>query len=87
MIAAGDSNVWICHVGDSINYGSFDDFTEIILSSRVDVTHVESVDSLVRCLDQNRCLSSGQILKTIECLSAVGPCHVEQHKESSFLGR
>ena len=44
---------------------------------------MESVDSLVRCLDQNRCLS-GQLLKTVECLSAAGPCQLEHHSSSSL---
>ena len=81
LIAPGDTNVWICHVGDASNYSSFEEFTEKILTSNVTVENAAAQDDLINCLEENHCLS-GNILDTLECLSATGSCQLSHHQDS-----
>ena len=85
LIAEGDQNVWICHVGNTEDYKDFSTFSDTILNSQVDVT-MENNDSLATCLAHFECLA-GNILNTIHCLSSMGPCRLSDHQISSPLGQ
>ena len=84
LIAEGQQNVWICHVGNTEDYDSFATFADTVLESQVEVTF-ENNDSLVACLAHNNCLS-GNILNTIQCLSSLGECRLSDYQTSSPLG-
>ena len=64
VIAAGDQNLWICHVGDMEQYGSFQRFSEAVLGSRVEVS-LRDTDELVQCLRGHGCLS-GNLAHTLQ---------------------
>ena len=64
VIAAGDQNLWICHVGDMEQYGSFQRFSEAVLGSRVEVS-LRDTDDLVQCLRGHGCLS-GHLAHTLQ---------------------
>ena len=85
IIAIGNTNVWICHVGEQSEYGSFDKFVESIAESEVNVVFSET-DSLILCLEKNSCLT-GNILESLNCLKNEGICGLQGYRESSDLAK
>ena len=67
LIAAGQKNVWICHVGDRQNDGDFETFADMMVTSEAAVSW-PPVDSLLHCLDSENCLA-GDLLATVACLA------------------
>merc|ERR1712241_665752 len=67
-VSQGVQNVYICEVGNSALNGSFEEFTNTIVSSEVEVA-VFYNDSLLECLLDNGCLDSTGDL--IGCLLGV----------------
>ena len=79
--------MWICHVGDSQTYNNFSTFTEAVLQSQVRVELArEEEDELAGCLRTENCLG-GDLLRTVGCLSAGGPCSLHSHKQSSAIAQ
>ena len=79
--------MWICHVGDSQTYNNFSTFTLAVLQSQVTVNLArEQEDELVGCLRTENCLG-GDLLRTVGCLSAGGPCSLQNHKHSSTIAQ
>jgi len=67
-VSQGVQNVYICEVGNQGMNGTFEEFTNSVLSSQVQV-NVFYNDSLLECLVDNGCLDSTQNL--IGCLLGV----------------
>ena len=75
--------MWICHLGDTQTYSNFSTFTQTVLQSQVKVDLArEKEDELVGCLRTENCLG-GDLVRTVDCLSAGGPCSLHNLKHSS----
>ena len=85
LIAEGKNNVWICHVSDKNNSGSFDTFVDNVLASVVDIS-TRGTDSLVSCLEENSCLT-GNILDLVSCWSSGTICPLNDHLQTSQLSQ
>ena len=43
LVADGKANVWICEVGDSTMYESFDEFVDLVSNSAIQIEDIHSV--------------------------------------------
>merc|ERR1719239_1870314 len=68
IVANGVQNVWICEVGSSATNGSFEDFRERLVTSRIEV-EINYDGSLGECLVDNHCLDN--IFYFLECMAGV----------------